>query len=172
MRTMEYYGYDEEFKKRWERHLTSKEQQYIISKLKEMNIFKYSYRAPHLNGEPGSFIDLRSTEKPLKKKDLKFLDYEFGERFVDDRLVLEGDTVIAIKLSPLTTLFDVLFDRLMTELGEIDHLFLLDEMGNITLSKYDQRRLIKRVNKVEEMLKNWVTIDDIIRISEHTKTLQ
>lgn len=166
---MEYYGYDEEFKAHWERQLTPEEQQYIIFKLNEMNIFTFSFKAPHLNGEPGSFIDLRSTEKPLKKKDLEFLIDEFGEGFVDDRLVLEGNKVLGIKLSPLETLFDVLFDALRSELYEMSHVSLMQEIGDITLSKDEERRNRKRFSEVSEMLNNWVKMDDLISMSEYIK---
>ena len=148
-------------------YLEPYEQLAIIEMLNSKEISGYTIEPLHIQGRHGVFIDLRYSNKILKREELIELSINSLYSVIKDRIIFDGDEVMAIQLFTFMQCVQPSFSSLISEWNILVELKRRDLQGKIKLGELDKEKIRARQHEIAKAFEAQNMVEDYVEVIEN-----
>lgn len=148
-------------------YLEPYEQLAIIEMLNSKEISGYTIEPLHIQGRHGVFIDLRYSNKILKREELIELSINSLYSVIKDRIIFDGDEVMAIQLFTFMQCVQPSFSSLISEWNILVELKRRDLQGKIKLGELDKEKISARQHEIAKAFEAQNMVEDYVEVIEN-----
>ena len=148
-------------------YLEPYEQLALIEMLNSKEISGYTIEPLHIQGRHGVFIDLRYSNKILKREELIELSINNLYSVIKDRIIFDGDEVMAIQLFTFMQCVQPRFSSLISEWNILVELKRRDLQGKIKLGELDKEKIRARQHEIAKAFEAQNMVEDYVEVIEN-----